>query len=123
MADALTARLCDECETVAHCSKYGCIPMHPADAPRQAANCSACTSLCEGQCPTPQACEVPAGELPRRPKTFRPDYGIEGPARRGRHFGAVTRNNWRLGRAIGAALAIAGAAYIAGAVGRLHNLF
>ena len=25
--------ICNECETVAHCSKYGCIPKHPAQLP------------------------------------------------------------------------------------------
>jgi hypothetical protein len=72
-----------------------------------AENSSTCTTCSGRGCPTPLACQQPEPQQPRQ-RTFRTNFGIDGP------FVPKTREGW--GRLVGGVLGLAGAAFITGAV-------
>lgn len=78
------------------------------------ARAGACSTCKGGPCPTPMDCQLPEPQPPR-PKTFRTNFGVDGP------FFPKTREGW--GRLIGGVLGLAGFFFIAGAVGRHLQLF
>lgn len=79
-------------------------------AGRMSTDARADCTVCQDDCPTPTACQ-----MPERPPQFRPTFDLEGP-----HF-PKTREGW--GRLVGAVLGIAGAAFFAGAAGRHFGLW